>query len=1001
LLAVFGATAALVVMTTATAAVASPTANTAGPPTHNGVQPTYNRGNITTCPAGITFINTADGGPGDRDASYSNDGTTFVTTISRNGTYLSFTTNSLSFTIYIKGGPAYDTYNYPGTVDNPAPSSDGRLHAPYNGGGQLPDIGHYLVCGQPASEKATPKLVTSPSAGGAAGSVVLNDMATLSDGASPTGAITFSLYPPSDPQCTGTPVYTTDVTISGNGKYFTANSSPANASGTWNWTATYPGDSNNNGASSGCTHEMVNVGEAAPTLSTTATTTPGTGTTVGTAVLNDTATLSGAVSPTGMPTGTITFDLYAPGDATCAGPVVYSEPVTVSGNGSYSTSNTTPANIAGAWKWTASYSGDANNNSATSDCMESFTVDKATPSLSTTPGPGGAAGSVMLNDTGNLAGGYNPTGSITFSLYAPGDTTCAGPVQYSERVSVSGDGSYPTKNTTFVAELAGTWHWTASYSGDSNNNQLLESDCQQETVTVTKGTPIPKTVPTSGGAQGSVVLNDTATLSGGATPRTGTVTFSLYGPADPQCQGPKPAYTETVSMSADGSYSTTNTARATIAGTWHWIATYNGDDNNNSVSSACADESVTVTPVTAQASCQASGSLSTLVSGTNVISYIPKGSWDAFVPGIAVVNVEGTSVTNTTIDTGTDVINSCASNSVTGETVCTANNNDVWILNGTGLDPAVSNPLKDAGVGVISFSGGSATTTGVAIDTTDNKALIGLSLGGVGGFQFLDLATHTFEDAFASKDPTIPGHPQISEDPVIDSVHHLILSAAEDNNYELINVSTTTAPGFFEHQVQSVPGELDSSAEDCSTGIMLAPVEASSSQIEIADISNPGSPPQAVFTPGSPGTWTAPEQIQTLTGSNLTSGPSGAAVAEGTHTGVVSGEFGGDSLTALALPTTSGTGATPAISNWVSCSTGPDPSGKPFVMGDDPHTLAAYQSPNGGDAIALMVNKGATEMVRVDLTAMLNPKAVPATGNVCNAGILPSSAETFIPLPQP
>jgi hypothetical protein len=68
-------------------------------------------------------------------------------------------------------------------------------------------------------------------------------------------------------------------------------------------------------------------------------------------------------------------------------------------------------------------------------------------------------------------------------------------------------------------------------------------------------------------------------------------------------------------------------------------------------------------------------------------------------------------------------------------------------------------------------------------------------------------------------------------------------------------------------------------------------------------------------------------------------------------------------------------------------------------MGLDPHTLAAYQSPNGGDAIALMVNDGATEMVRVDLTDMLNPTIVPATGNVCNGGTLPASAESFIPLP--
>jgi hypothetical protein len=270
------------------------------------------------------------------------------------------------------------------------------------------------------------------------------------------------------------------------------------------------------------------------------------------------------------------------------------------------------------------------------------------------------------------------------------------------------------------------------------------------------------------------------------------------------------------------------------------------------------------------------------------------------------------------------------------------------------------------------------------MDAVHNKALLGLSVGGTGGFQYLDLATDTFEPAFATQDPG----GRISEDPLVDPIRNLLLSPSEDDNYEIANVSTTTSPQFFEHPV-SIGGDLDSAAEDCSTGIILAPAEgASPSQVEIADIS------KAVFTPGTPGSWTAPEQVQTLTGSFLSAGASGSSVAQGTHTGVVSGEFGGDSLTALALPTTSGSGATPAISNWVTCETGGG-----FSMGLDPHTLVAYQSPNGGDAIALLVNDTATEMVRVDLTKMLNSADVPATGNVCTSGTLPSSAETFISLP--
>lgn len=390
-------------------------------------------------------------------------------------------------------------------------------------------------------------------------------------------------------------------------------------------------------------------------------------------------------------------------------------------------------------------------------------------------------------------------------------------------------------------------------------------------------------------------------------------------------------------------------------------------------------------PVVPQGSCEASGSLSAYVNGSNVTAYVPKGAWSSTATGIDVVNVEGSSITNTQIPTGTDVINSIATNSVTGQSVATANNNHVYILKGTGLDPSVSpNPLTDSGTGVISFSGGSATSTGVSIDAVHNKALIGLSIAGQAGFQFLNLATNTFEAPFTTQDPG----GQISEDPLIDPVRNLVLSPSEDNNYEIVNVSNSTSPQFFEHPV-TIAGELDSAAEDCSTGIILSPAEFSDpSQVEIADIST------AVFTPGSPGSWTAPEQVQTLTGSSLSAGASAASVAQGTHTGVITGEFGGDGLTAVALPTTSGTGAIPAIGNWVTCATGGG-----FSMGLDPHTLIAYQSPNGGHAIALMVNDGATQMVAVDLTKMLDGTTVPATGNVCTGGTLPATAETFIALP--
>jgi hypothetical protein len=385
-------------------------------------------------------------------------------------------------------------------------------------------------------------------------------------------------------------------------------------------------------------------------------------------------------------------------------------------------------------------------------------------------------------------------------------------------------------------------------------------------------------------------------------------------------------------------------------------------------------------------SCQPSSSLSVMVSGSNVLAYVPKGNWSTQVSGVSAVNVEGSSITNTLIPTGADVINSAASNPITGQTVATANNNHVYVLKGTGLDPSVSpNPLTDAGAGEIGFSGGFVTTAGVAMDAVHNRAVLGLSVAGAPGFQFLDLGSSTFEPPFASPSGAI------SEDPLIDPTRNLVLSPSEANNYEIVDVTSSTSPKFFENGPIASGGELDSAGEDCSTGIALAPAEFSSpSDVFITDLT------QAAFTTGSPaGTWTAPSQTQTLSESSLSAGASGISVAQGTHTGLVTGEFGGESLTAIKLPTTSGSG-TPAISDWVTCNVGGG-----FSNGLDPHTVTAYQSPSGGDAVGLLANEGASELARVDLTKMLDSTIVPRTagGHGCASGTLPAAAVSLISVP--
>jgi hypothetical protein len=387
-----------------------------------------------------------------------------------------------------------------------------------------------------------------------------------------------------------------------------------------------------------------------------------------------------------------------------------------------------------------------------------------------------------------------------------------------------------------------------------------------------------------------------------------------------------------------------------------------------------------VPPPPPAGSCQASSSLTVLVAGTDVVGYVPKGNWSVTqATGVSVVNIEGTGITPTKISTP-QVVNSCASNPLTGETVCTANNTDVYVLSGATL----RRTLTSSGSGSIGFSGGSCTNCGITMDAIHNRAIIGLSVSNSPGFQILDLETSSFEPPFVSP----AGH--ISEAPVFDPSRNLLLSATEFNDYELVNLADSGRPVFFENMGIASGGEFDSSAEECTTGIVLAPAEFSQpSAVFIADLT------QATVTAGMPGAWTAPSQVQLLSESILSAGATGMAVAQGTHTGIVSGEFGGDAITAITLPSVSGSG-TPAIADWVTCSIG-----NGFSNGFDPHTLTAYQSPNTGNAIAVLANGGATSLAIVDLTKILDPNLVPRTagGHACASGTLPSTVVNVVGVP--
>jgi hypothetical protein len=324
-----------------------------------------------------------------------------------------------------------------------------------------------------AGKKGSPVISTTASAGGPVGTAV-TDTAALSDGSSPGGTIEFKLYGPSGTAaCSGTAVFDQAVTVTADGSYTSPSFSPSQA-GTYWWTASYSGDANNNAAATSCGDESVAIGKASPAISTTASA----GGPVGTVVI-DTTNLSGGFSPG----GTVEFKLYGPSAAAdCSGAPVDDETVTVTGNGNYTTLTGFTPSQAGTYWWTASYSGDASNNPAATNCGdEQVTIGKASPAISTTASAGGPVGTAVT-DTAALSGGAAPGGVIEFKLYGPsGTAACSGTAVFDQAVTVTGDGSYTSPS--FSPSQAGTYWWTASYNGDASNNPA-GTNCGDEQVTI-------------------------------------------------------------------------------------------------------------------------------------------------------------------------------------------------------------------------------------------------------------------------------------------------------------------------------------------------------------------------------------------------------------------------------------------------------------------------------------------------------------------------------------
>jgi len=137
------------------------------------------------------------------------------------------------------------------------------------------------------------------------------------------------------------------------------------------------------------------------------------------------------------------------------------------------------ANVVGVWSVDGTTPATGSGGSST-------TINKATPTLTTT-----ASGPVVvgatITDTAHLSGGVGTlTGTMAFQVYAPGDTTCATPLTpqpTGNTVTAAGDFTSGPFTTTAV----GTYRWRAFFTDTDGNNNDVSTACNDtgESSTVT------------------------------------------------------------------------------------------------------------------------------------------------------------------------------------------------------------------------------------------------------------------------------------------------------------------------------------------------------------------------------------------------------------------------------------------------------------------------------------------------------------------------------------
>jgi uncharacterized repeat protein (TIGR01451 family) len=319
---------------------------------------------------------------------------------------------------------------------------------------------------------AAPTLTTQASGSVPFGGAI-SDMATLTGGSNATGTINFSAYGPNDSNCSGGAAFTSAANVTGDKQYPSGSFVPS-APGTYRFVADYSGDVNNKAVATVCSDPSESVTVAQGTTSMTLTTSKSP------TVFGESVTFTATVTPnapaTVTPTGSVQF---------LVDNVALGSPVLLNGGKAQLTTNTIGV---GSHTIKATYQGDGNYAGSNATVSQTVNQDSTTTSVTSSNNPSTAGQSVAFTAavTANSPGSGTATGTVQFVIDG---ANAGGPIALANGTA---------QLTTSSLTVAGSPHSvTAQYGGDGNFLGSSGSLAGGQTVSAPTPTPSPTATPST------------------------------------------------------------------------------------------------------------------------------------------------------------------------------------------------------------------------------------------------------------------------------------------------------------------------------------------------------------------------------------------------------------------------------------------------------------------------------------------------------------------------